>query len=219
MTRLRPKFKRAEQGFTLVEMLIALFLFSLISVGSMAALTTALRGKAQIETRMEAQGAMDTARALILADMDQLILYPGRDPLGNAAQYLLVGGADSLITFTRAGRANPGSLEARGELQRVGYYYEGDRIIRRALSSANPAPDAAVIERVLYKGVQSAQTEFVFTEGNAANTALDGTLITLDQLAILNPPQESQTLVLRYVTLSLTFDDGQSLVQHFEVNL
>ena len=219
MIRLRPKFKRAEKGFTLFEMLIALFLFSLISVGSMAALTSALRGKAQIETRMEAQGAMDTARALMLADMDQLILYPGRDPLGNAAQYLLVGGDDSLITFTRAGRANPGALEARGELQRVGYYYEGDQIIRRALSSANPAPDAAVIERVLYDGVQSAQTQFVFTEGVAANTALDGTLITLDQLAILNPPQESQTLTLRYVTLSLTFDDGQSLVQHFEVNL
>lgn len=230
---IRARGRQGDAGFTLVEMLIALLIFSLISVGSMAALTGALRGKAQIKTRMDAAAARDTARALILADMDQLILYPARDPQGTPEQYQLVGGDDNLIAFTRAGRANPGALEPRGALQRVEYRFQDGAVIRRALASANPAPDVAVIERVLYDDVQSAEMKFMMTpnarftqagggvvvQGSAISTSvLGGVVITLDQIQILNPPQ-ANPLVLRYVTLTITFMDGQVLTQNFEVSL
>lgn len=222
-----------EDGFTLVEMLIAMFIFSLISVGSMAALTGGLRGKEQIAARMDAAASNDTARALIKADLDHLILYPARDPLGTPEPYQLAGGDNNLMAFTRTGRANPGALEARGDLQRVEYRFTDGAIIRRALASANPAPDVAVIERVLYDDVQSAEMKFMMTpnarftqvgagvvvQGSAISTSvLGGVVITLDQIQILNPPQ-ANPLVLRYVTLTITFMDGQVLTQNFEVPL
>ena len=209
-----------EAGFTLVEMLIAMFIFSLISVGSMAALTGGLRGKEQIAARMDAAAANDTARALIKSDLDHLILYPARDPLGTPEQYQLAGGDDNLMAFTRTGRANPGALEPRGDLQRVEYRLDGGIILRRALASANPGPDVPIIERALYGNVQSAQIEFVHRaniSGSGAG-ALGNTLIKMPQIAILNPPQ-ANPLVLRYVTLTITFMDGQMLTQNFEVAL
>ena len=72
-----------DQGFTLVEVLVALFIFSLISLGTMTALTTALRGQAQLKEATETIAQIETARALMKSDMANLILRNNRDAYGN----------------------------------------------------------------------------------------------------------------------------------------
>ena len=43
-----------DAGFTLVEVLISMFIFALLTAGTMTALTQSLRGKASLDTSMEA---------------------------------------------------------------------------------------------------------------------------------------------------------------------
>ena len=42
-----------EAGFTLVEVLISLFIFALLTVGTMTAMTQSLRGKDRLAASME----------------------------------------------------------------------------------------------------------------------------------------------------------------------
>ena len=62
-----------EQGFTLVEMLVSLFIFAIISAGTMTVMTTNLRGKTQMDTRISEIQNIETMRALIKADMSNVI--------------------------------------------------------------------------------------------------------------------------------------------------
>ena len=105
--------RAGDKGFTLVEMLIALFIFAIISIGTTTTMTNSLRGKEKIDQRLEVMQNLETVRAVIKADMSHIILRPSRDILGSQARYKLSGGVTDLIDFTRAGRANPGGLYAR----------------------------------------------------------------------------------------------------------
>lgn len=194
-----------EGGFTLIEVLLALFIFSLISAGSALALSSSLRGKAQVEARLSDLQAVSMARALITADMDNVILRPRRDILGGQEPTLLSGGVDNLLDFTRVGRINPGGIERRGDLQAVSYHFEDGQLIRRALSQVNPAPDTAVVDRVLLSGLADADIDFFRAEQD----------FPLAQIEIT----EASDTALTAIRLRAEFKNGDVLTQDFEVRL
>ncbi len=199
-----------EAGFTLVEMLIALFIFSLISAGTMTALTGALSAKAQVKMRLAGISEIEVMRALIKADMQHMILRQNRDSFGAAEPYILSGGYDeNLITFTRTGRVNPGGLQARSELQRVSYIFDGSRVIRRALPNENPAQAGNPSNRILMDGVLDFQIEFI-----KGNEILSNLSVPSAALA-----QAGQTRPFDAIRLRAEFKSGQVLDQYFEVGL
>lgn len=197
--------RHKQSGFTLVEVLVAMFIFSLISVGTMSALTNSLQGRVQIETRLEMLAELETARSLIKSDMSNLILRPSRDAYGNKDLYLLSGGVDTLLDFTRAGRDNPGGLQRRGDLQRVAYVFEDGTLLRRALPHENPSAADTVYDRVLLDNVLTADIEFI--TGDQAVT----------YLAI--PPTGSKGDLPDMIRLTINIDGEGELVQYFEVGL
>ncbi|WP_371395723.1 type II secretion system minor pseudopilin GspJ [Fretibacter rubidus] len=194
-----------DTGFTLVEVLIALFIFSLISVGSVSALSSAMNGKAQIEAKLDAMTDIQLTRTLMQADFDAVILRPTRDSFGMMEPYVLRGGIDNLISFTRTGRPNPGGLERRGDLQRVSYVFEDDRLIRSSLSHENPGQNTATIDRVLLNDLDDVDIVF-FTRGQQ-------TAWPIIELAQGN----GNNLIGAQVTI--TFKDGRILTQDFELSL
>ena len=193
----------SDRGFTLVEVLVSLFIFSLISLGTMSAMTAALSGKAQLGEATDRINEIEMARALMKSDLASLTLYPSHDPYGNRNLYLISGGVDSLLTFTRTGRDNPGGLEPRGDLQRVSYLLEGGNFIRRTLPQINPVPQTQPIDRVLISGVSLARVDFL--EGEK----------TFPQLFVASPDGE---LTYDRVRFELTTDRGGRLVQIFELS-
>ncbi len=194
--------RRQEIGFTLVEMLVALFIFSLISLGTMSAMTSALRGKAQLKEAGDRVAEIETARALIKSDLSNLILRPTRDGYGNTDLYLISGGVDALLTFTRAGRDNPGGLEKRGDLQRVSYVFENGDFIRRTLTAMNPPPQAEPVDRVLISGLTRAEVTFFTQE--------------LEYTQLFLPVNEPR-LPYDRVEFNLVTDKGDRLTQIFEL--
>jgi len=138
-----------EAGFTLVEVLISLFIFALISVGTMTALTQSLRGKDRLAASMDELNQLNAARAIMRADMSALTLRTSRDELGGINPYVLTTDGEALLSFTRRGNQNPSGLELRGDLERVEYHFEDGALIRRSYAHENPAQEALSFDRVL----------------------------------------------------------------------
>lgn len=200
---LKPNVKAKEGGFTLVEVLIALFIFAIISAGTMSTLTASLRGKTQMDDRISHMQNIETMRAVVKADMANIILRPARDVLGGQELYVLSGGITDLMSFTRAGRANPGGLEPRGDLQRVTYLFEQGQLIRRHLAHENPASNTPKFDRIMLSGLKALSVKFVSED-------IEDTQIFI----------EPNVLTSVYaVKFELTFENGDKLDQYFELAL
>jgi len=193
-----------DAGFTLVEVLIAIFIFSLISVGTMTTLTDSLQAKEATKDRLDEMADIEAARALMKSDFANLVLIPTRDNYGGQDQYMLSGGLDTLISFSRSGRVNPGGLEPRGDLQRVSYVFENGQLIRRALTQANPVPLTPTIDRIIFTDLTIVSVEFISGESSAP---------------ILQIPVTGPIPPLDIIEMTARFENGDELTQLFEVSL
>lgn len=199
------KTRTNELGFTLIEVLISVFIFSLISVGSMGALSSSLSAKAVMQDRLEALSELQQMRALIKADMASIVLRQNRDLLGGFDPVLLRGGDEvRLLEFTRNGRDNPGYLRPRGDLQRVSYIFEGETFIRQTLDHENPAPQTERQDRILLKNLQTADILF------HTQKQVD------DRVELIQDPSQTRPDMIE---LRLTFVTGETLTQYFGLTL
>lgn len=196
-----------ERGFTLVEVLIALFIFSLISVGATTALTSSLRGQAQMSERLDDISDLDTMRGLIKSDMASLTLQQRRDPFGGYEPYVLQADGQVLFDFTRSGRSNPLG-DPRGDLQHITYLFEDGALIRRSFAQMNPAPQSTYVDRVLLNGLSKLDLGFLtFASDLGLTTERDDVRLAADQ------PSD----FLNVLKLDMEFETGETLTQYFEV--
>jgi len=191
-----------QAGFTLVEMLIALFIFSVISVGTLGSLQSAIRAKDATAAATARHEDLSLLRASLRADLSQMILRENRDAFGGFDEVVFRGGFNELLDFTRLGRVNPAGIFARSDIQRIRYVFEDGQLIRRALTHENPAPLTANNDRVLISGLASADISFTRER------------INLPQIEL---PRGSEALDIDYATITLRFDDGRQLAQIFEM--
>lgn len=191
-----------DSGFTLIEMMVALFIFSILSVGAMSAMFASIQTKERLAEAVAAVSEIESARALIKSDMANIVLRPSRDPYGNPEAYILSGGVDTLISFTRTGRENPGGLEKRGGTQRVAYVFEEDKLIRRSFATDNPAPLTPLRDRVLIENIEQASSSFA------------DDILSLSQIYV---PNDQTSIPVNMFVLTLRFEGGSELVQKFEL--
>jgi len=156
-----------ELGFTLVEVLISLFIFALITAGTMTALTQSLQGKDRLAASMEEINQLNAARAILRADMAALTLRTSRDELGGINPYVLTTDGEALLSFTRRGTQNPSGLERRGDLERVEYHFEDGALLRRSYVHENPAQEATSFDRVLLDNLQDTKLYAVTYQFNS----------------------------------------------------
>lgn len=158
---------RSDSGFTLVEVMVALFAMSLLTASGVALMSTTLTAKDEISERTTLLREIDLARATMKADIGQLARRPARDPYGMTGNVFFQGGAmadgagDRLLAFTRRGWDNPGGLERRSSLQYVEYALEEGALIRRARVRPDAAPATPERARVLLEGVSDAEIAFL----------------------------------------------------------
>jgi general secretion pathway protein J len=142
-----------QQGFTLVELLVALLIFGMLSAAGVALLSFSVRAQDLADARLDDVAAMRRAGALLTGDLAQAAPRIVRDEAG-AVQPAFVGGAggqgDVALALVRRGWDNPEGV-SRPSLQKVEYRLAGNRLERTAyrhLDGADPMAPATVLEGV-----------------------------------------------------------------------
>jgi len=155
-----------QAGFTLVEMLVALFALSLIAAAGMAMLSQTLSAKQRVGERVEMLRQVDLARAVLKADIGQAAARPARGLYGAGDGLFFDGGlradgeGEQVLFMVRRGWENPGALERRGSLQAVEYRLEEGALVRIARVRPDATPQTPERRRVLLTGIESLSVEF-----------------------------------------------------------
>lgn len=188
-----------DSGFTLIEMLVSLFIFSLISAGTMAAMSSSLNMRERVNAGIDDLTQLQAARAIMRADFERISLRKRRDILGSFEPYVITTDGDALISFTRLGRENPGGLEPRGDAERVEYYFRDNALIRQSWPTANPNVSSEPRETILLNGLSSVSVEFLSED-----------LVPVTRLAVPATNNQSLEGVIRF---TLT-DQKQGTTEH-----
>ncbi|MDH5517091.1 MAG: type II secretion system minor pseudopilin GspJ [Gammaproteobacteria bacterium] len=158
---IRPR----SHGFTLLELLIAMSIFSLISIMSFSGLRSVLFNKEVIDIELQRLTEVQRSFLNLSRDITQAIDRPIRDELGTS-QPALSGGQnlDSIfLEFSRSGWRNPAE-QARSQLQRVAYSFEDNQIIRLYWYHLDHLQSAEPLRRVLLSGVNNVEVRYFGSE-------------------------------------------------------
>ena len=142
-----------RNGFTLVELLVALFVFSLISVAGVALLRGSADGQLALKKRLGDHSAVVRTANLLDADLAQAVTRRIRDISGNAQPVFTSGSAlsgqagPSLFAFTRTG-LSAASGNGTSSVGRVSYSFDGNALTRTswpASDGAQASPPAVLL--------------------------------------------------------------------------
>lgn len=151
-------------GFTLVEMLVALLIFALIGAAGVAVMGSTLSNQERVRAKVDRYAELQRARAILKADLSQAASRRTRGEDGLPALTAFAGGSPwgeggPILAFTRRGWENPDQT-ARASLQYVEYALVEGRLERRA----RPALDGARLgpPQVLLRDVSAVTPAFLF---------------------------------------------------------
>ena len=104
-----------RNGFTLVEMLVALTIFALLAGAGVGVLRSSVDVQSSVDTRLTAIGSVARLNALLSNDLGQAVDRTSRGSTGERPAFV---GDGSGMAFVSAGRTNLDGA-ARSDLQRV----------------------------------------------------------------------------------------------------
>ena len=122
--------KTPARGFTLLELLVALAVFSIMAVAAYSGLRNVLYTRAAVEEQNRRLAMVQLAVYRLEQDIEQTTPRGVRDEYGEPQGALLSGAlSDDRLTLTRAGWDNPLG-QPRASLQRVAYRLRDGRLWR-----------------------------------------------------------------------------------------
>lgn len=142
-------------GFTLIEVLIALAIFSVMSIMAYGGLKTVLNARNGTERAAERLNEIQMAFNLIQQDMQHIASRSIRDEYAQEKRAVELGiGGVNAIEFTRGGNNNP-RRAGRSTLYRVAYLWdESEGELKRLIwTTLDRASGNVPQEKVLLRGV------------------------------------------------------------------
>ncbi|KAB7648993.1 type II secretion system minor pseudopilin GspJ [Polymorphobacter fuscus] len=144
-------------GFTLVEMLIALSIFALLSIGGVSLLSFSIDSRQRTTERLDSLASVVRTRSLLTADLAQATPRTWRDESGLRRPAFAGNSGEAALQLVRGGWANDGAAP-RSSLQRVAYRLDGDRLVRTAAPMVDGTAESP--PAVLLTGVTSLKMRF-----------------------------------------------------------
>lgn len=146
-------------GFTLLELLIALSIFALVSVIAFSGLQASIDSRERTTIQADRLVAIQKAFNFMRQDFEQAVNRPVRDQLGqldpqNAFQTALDG-----IALTRAGRYV--YQFERSSLERIAYGVKDGKLIRGRWDAVDPSNEPNIDELELLEDVESVAFRFL----------------------------------------------------------
>ncbi|WP_334049390.1 type II secretion system minor pseudopilin GspJ [Alteromonas gracilis] len=163
-----------QRGFTLIEILIAMAIFTLIGLASTGLLTTVIDSNDISEDRFAKLQLLQRAMITIERDLQQAvpraIRYNGEKQDMVMAGGKLNGSDDDGIGFVRGGWHNPQLMLPRSTLQYVAYRLNENRLERLYSNYVDNVIGYEPKVRVLLEDIESLNIEFL---AKSSNESLD----------------------------------------------
>jgi len=155
---LKPIHKNT--GFTLIEVIIAISIFAIVSVLAYSGLHSVISSKSHTEASLSRLQELQMTMLTLGGDFQQLSNRDGHDALGGKLLKLSTQNSDYIASFTRSGWRNPAD-QVRSTLQRVAYRLDEDKLIRTYWTHVDRADDEQVVERTLMTNIESLELRFL----------------------------------------------------------
>ncbi len=206
-----------DAGFTLVEVLISLFIFALLSAGTMGAMLQTFAAKDRLNIASAELSDIAAFRSILRADMNAMTLRPMRDGVGGTETYLVTTRnpeeSAAILTFSRLGRSNPTGAP-RGQVERVRYVVRDGQFIRESLTHENPAQREGWFGRVLLDGIDDVQVTYRAVLPSEGGQPID---VQLQEWTVFLNMPESDVSKSGAVEFKLTDQRGAETTHLFEV--
>lgn len=123
---------RKNTGFTLLELLVAMVIFSFMAIMAYGALANIFNSNARISQQEQNLKSLKRAMMIMERDIRQIVMRPSRQGYDQSSPALVSGfNEEGIIDFTRAGNTNPLEL-VRSSLQRVRYTLQEGQLVRKS---------------------------------------------------------------------------------------
>ncbi len=152
--------QKANAGFTLLEVLVAITITAMIGLGAWQLFNGAIRSNELTEARMTELRGLKKAMLFLQRDFQQVVPRAIRDEYGDKSAALKSETGLYSVEFTRLGWRNP-LQDKRPELQRVAYELSSGELIRHYWMSLDRAQDSQPVSRTLLTEVESFQLAYL----------------------------------------------------------
>jgi len=151
--------KQDNRGFTLLELLIAISIFALLSLMAYSALSSAVRQRQQGEEAAYQLKGLQMGLLMLERDLQQAVDRPVQvgATLEPAFEFVPL---DNRMNLTHTGWSNPLG-QPRSQLQRVAYRYEKGKLYRDSWFHLDRLVDEPVQEAVLLDGLEDWKLRFL----------------------------------------------------------
>ncbi len=145
---------RRRRGFTLIEVLVSVFLLSVLSAFAYETLNYVRRSREVTSAAFDRLRAVEMAMHTLVADFAQLEPRPVRDVVGTSVLPAVLADprTTNLVALTRGGWPNTAGLP-RGTLQRVTYRLEAGTLVREYTTVLDATLANTPVRRELLKDV------------------------------------------------------------------
>ena len=153
--------RSVQHGFTLLELLIASVVFSIMALMAYGGLDNVIDISQSSKQSLERLRQVQQAVTIIGRDFSQIVERPIRDEFGTVKAPLTAGvDADKLVELTHGGRPNPAGL-LRSSLQRSAYRFEEGKLVRLHWINLDRSQSEEARETELIDGVADVAIRFL----------------------------------------------------------
>lgn len=150
---------KKNKGFTLIEILIALFIFAILSIILMTALRTVINAQSGSENKAQRLRQTQMALLIMSRDIEQMVNRPVVNTSGKDDPAF--AGTSQSFSFTHTGFANPTDIARRSSLQRTGYEWRDNQLWRITSPVLDQAPKTKLQQRSLLENVEAVRFEYL----------------------------------------------------------
>jgi general secretion pathway protein J len=158
----RGRARSRAPGFTLLELLVALFVTAVMFALGYGAITQALGNRDAVRLQQQRLNDLQRTVRVLTQDFSQVAARPVRDVLGTGEEDALRADprVATLVSFTRAGVGNLAGV-SRPSLQRIEYVLENGTLVRQAWPVLDRTQSTVATRRVLARELRAVRFRYM----------------------------------------------------------
>lgn len=161
-------FFKNSRGFTLLELMVAISIFAIISLLTMGGLSNILNTQEHTEKIMHRLSRQQMIFNIMSRELQQLAARPIRGEYGAVIDAISNETSDGLtgIEYTHQGRYTQGDTVS---LQRVSYYLEDKQLVKKVWPILDRVEDSKPVKQVLLDNIDKLSFSFYSSDNKTAS--------------------------------------------------